>query len=157
MKKLLSIFLIIPLFSLGQIFNLNDSTFKVNSVLITNRIFFDHNKESIRPESSPFLDSLVQFLNKNKVIYIEIGNYNNNDLSTKTASKCLTCKRAESIRGYLILKGIDADRLFAIGHMNKVPYVTKSKKNNLKTKDSTTNVSPLNRRTEFKIIQIKDN
>lgn len=102
----------------SQHYNLKDTLTRPGDRYITYSIIFDLAKETIRPESYKFLDSVVTFLNDNKKITIEISNHCDERYS-KLSSTCLTCRRAKSIAGYLISKGINSNRLIQKGLMTQ--------------------------------------
>ncbi len=129
--------------SYAQKFTLQDSVFKNGDVLITYSITFDLNKAELKPESYAFLDSVASFLLHNKNVTLEISNHCDERWSDKY-STCLTCKRAKAIAEYLIFKGVESNRLVAIGYNDKKPLIKGAK---------TEEEHQKNRRSEFKILR----
>lgn len=129
--------------SYAQKFTLKDSVFKNGDVLITYSVTFDLNNSDIKPESFLFLDSVASFLIHNKNVTLEISNHCDERWSDKS-STCLTCKRAKAIVEYLILKGVESDRLVAVGYNDKKPLIKGAK---------TEEEHQKNRRSEFKILR----
>lgn len=132
-------------------------------------ILYDLGKWTLRPESMVSLDKLIETLNDNPNITIELSSHT--DFRGKPdANIVLSQKRAQSVVDYLISKGIEADRLIAVGYGQTVPN-TVSKKNAakysfLKDDDVLTEefikaitnkqdqevCHQINRRTEFKVL-----
>jgi outer membrane protein OmpA-like peptidoglycan-associated protein len=146
MKKiilLLTIIIAITTSCSSQRFGLKDSLIKPGDTYVTYDIAFDLAKETIRPESFKFLDSVVIFLKENNNLTIEISNHCDERYKDIYAT-CLTCKRAKSIADYLISKGIKADRLVANGYNATNPLIKGAK---------TEEEHQKNRRTEFKVLR----
>src|SRR5690606_37866824 len=78
-------------------------------------ITFDTGKATIRDESFPRLDSVVEYMTHKKNSRIEISGHTDNVGNAK-ANKLLSERRAKACRDYLILKGIDGGRMEASGH-----------------------------------------
>lgn len=103
-------------FSIAQSFNLDSDPLKVGDVYVSNpKIVFDLSKWSIRAESYPHLDSIADFLLKHDSLVVEIGIHTDTRGSDNYSMR-LDTKRAESIKEYLINKGIDSGRLYAKGY-----------------------------------------
>lgn len=102
---------------------------------------FDFDKANIRPESIPILLNAVQILTANPEIKIEVQGYTDN-LGSDGYNQRLSLKRAEAVRNYLIAKGINANRITAVGYGKSKPVAD----------NSTTEGRALNRRIEFKIL-----
>jgi outer membrane protein OmpA-like peptidoglycan-associated protein len=83
-------------------------------------ITFDTGKATIRSESFPRLDSVVEYMTHKKSSRIEISGHTDN-VGNPKANKTLSQKRAQACRDYLISKGIDGSRLQAIGHGDERP------------------------------------
>jgi len=113
--------------------------------IVTDPIFFDTNKATIKQESVPTLDQVVATMhNDRKIGLVEIGVHSdargNDDYNRE-----LSQKRADAIRDYLIAKGVDANRLRAKGYGETKPI------------DKRANAAAWakNRRTELLILQRK--
>jgi OmpA-OmpF porin, OOP family len=83
-------------------------------------ITFDTGKATIRAESFPRLDSVVEYMTHKKSARIEISGHTDN-VGNPKANKALSEKRAQACRDYLISKGIDGSRLTAIGYGDERP------------------------------------
>ena len=135
-------------------------------------VYYDVAKWDLRPESRKALDGLIQILNENPTIVIELGSHTDSRPIPMT-NDTLSQHRAESVVEYLMSKGIDKERLKAVGYGQRDPrillkntgsfkagdilddnFIDKLKNN--KTKEE---AHQLNRRTEFKVLRtnyIKD-
>ena len=76
---------------------------------------FDTGKATIRPESLPRLDVVVEFMKHKKSARVEISGHTDN-VGNPKSNKALSAKRAEACRAYLISMGIDGSRITAVGH-----------------------------------------
>ncbi len=117
---------------------------KKGARVVLNNIFFETNKYDLKNESKVELNKLIDFLNNNKNVAIEIGGHTDNtggrDLNVK-----LSDNRAKSVYNYLIQNGIDASRLSYKGYADDEPIAS----------NETIKGRAKNRRTEFKIVEIK--
>jgi outer membrane protein OmpA-like peptidoglycan-associated protein len=81
---------------------------------------FDTAKATIRPESFPRLDAVVEFMVHKKNARVEISGHTDN-VGNANANKTLSEKRAQACRNYIVSKGIDKKRLDAIGFGDEHP------------------------------------
>jgi OmpA-OmpF porin, OOP family len=86
-------------------------------------ITFDTAKATIRPESFPRLDVLVDFMTHKKSARVEISGHTDN-VGKPKANKTLSAKRAQSCRAYVISKGIDGSRIDAVGYGDERPIAS---------------------------------
>lgn len=103
-------------------------------------VHFDTDKATLRPESYTELTELLDYLRRHPGIMIEIAGHTDNT-GTEARNQVLSQDRANSIRKYLIGKGIPATRLTAKGYGSSEPVATND---NAEGKQ-------LNRRTEIRI------
>ncbi len=82
--------------------------------LILDGVNFDTAKATIRPESFPRLDTVVDFMVHKKDARVEISGHTDNVGKAK-ANKTLSEQRAQACRDYIVSKGIDKKRLDAVG------------------------------------------
>ena len=117
--------------------------------IILDNVFYDFNKSSLREESFPSLDKLVDMLNQYSEIIIEISAHTDNIGNEKYNQK-LSEARAKSVVKYLVSKGIDPSRLQSKGYGSTQPVAPN------KNDDGTDNPEgrQKNRRTEFKILKL---
>lgn len=90
---------------------------------ILNNLYFDANKSEIKPESTDELDLLYAFLLSNPDIEIEIGGHTNGLCSEDFCLK-LSRDRAEAVKKFLVAKGIDEDRISAVGYGSRFPIAS---------------------------------
>jgi outer membrane protein OmpA-like peptidoglycan-associated protein len=107
-------------------------------IKITQQIHFAFSKSEIRSISFPVLDAVVEALVQNPKIKIEVQGHTDN-VGNKQFNKRLSQDRANSVRTYLIKKGIAADRLVAVGYGMDKPAVPNDSDRN----------RALNRRVQF--------
>ena len=81
---------------------------------------FDTAKATIRPESFPHLDAVVDFMAHKKDARVEISGHTDN-VGNAQANKTLSEKRAQACRNYIVSKGIDKKRLDAVGYGDEHP------------------------------------
>ncbi len=75
---------------------------------------FDFNKSTLRPEAYPILDNAVEILLTHPQVNVDIVGHTDQVGSDKNNDK-LSVQRAESVKKYLIAKGVDASRLTTVG------------------------------------------
>lgn len=114
--------------------------------LIQNKIYYDFEKWSIRPDAAEELDRLVTILNENPDLKIEVGAHTDSRAS-KAYNQKLSEKRARAAVNYLVSKGISRKRLVAKGYgeTQLLNHCAKGVKCSIEEHAQ-------NRRTEFKII-----
>jgi len=110
-----------------------------NAVVLEN-VFFDSDSYALKENSKIELGKLVSFLNLNPELDIEIGGHTD-DVGNDADNLSLSKNRAESVKGFLIESGIEADRVNAVGYGETSP---------LESNDTAAGKA-INRRTEFKI------
>lgn len=74
-------------------------------------IYFDFDKSNIRENQVYYLDSNVAILKENPALKIVLGGHAD-ERGTKEYNIKLSTRRAETVKKYLIEKGIDAGRIF---------------------------------------------
>jgi outer membrane protein OmpA-like peptidoglycan-associated protein len=85
------------------------------AIRINQKIFFEFDRAVIRPVSFPILDTVAQVLRDYPDISVEIQGHTDSQ-GNDAYNERLSQSRAESVREYLINKGIDAGRLTARGY-----------------------------------------
>jgi outer membrane protein OmpA-like peptidoglycan-associated protein len=91
--------------------------------LILAGVNFDTAKATIRPESYPQLDTVVDFMVHKKNARVEISGHTDNVGNAK-ANKTLSEKRAQACRNYIVSKGVDKKRLDALGFGDQRPIAS---------------------------------
>ena len=75
---------------------------------------FDFNKATLRPEAFPILNNAVEILLNHPDVSVDIVGHTDQVGSDKSNDK-LSLQRAESVKKYLIAKGVAASRLGTVG------------------------------------------
>ncbi|MDX9883866.1 MAG: OmpA family protein [Prolixibacteraceae bacterium] len=114
------------------------------SVTVLRNIFFDTGSSQLLPESRIELNKLVDFLNRNPSLHIEIGGHTDN-VGGEQFNLELSARRAESVCRFLIRSGIGENRLSSHGYGFSQP---------LESNDTEAGRA-VNRRTEFRIVELK--
>jgi OmpA-OmpF porin, OOP family len=86
-------------------------------------IFFETGLSTIRKESFPALNELVEALKAKSTVVIEIGGHTDN-VGNPESNQKLSTDRAKAVRDYLIKKGIEPKRLIAVGYGDTQPVVS---------------------------------
>jgi outer membrane protein OmpA-like peptidoglycan-associated protein len=81
---------------------------------------FATGKAKLTPDSYERLDSVVDYMTHKKTARIEIAGHTDNT-GKKSANKKLSQERADAVRDYLVSKGVDADRIKAVGYGDEKP------------------------------------
>ncbi|MDR0971559.1 MAG: OmpA family protein [Bacteroidales bacterium] len=112
-----------------------------NESVVMKNIFFQTNKADLLETSIAELNTLLKLLEENPSISIEISGHTDNT-GDKQYNMSLSLKRATSVKNFLEEKGINPNRLKAVGFGDEKPL------NNNTTEEE----KAQNRRTEFRII-----
>jgi outer membrane protein OmpA-like peptidoglycan-associated protein len=107
-----------------------------------NNIFFDFAKATLTAESSHELDRILPYFKKFPNLKIEISGHTD-AVGSDAANQQLSEDRANSVREYLIRKGVRIDKIEAVGYGEAVPVAT----------NDTDEGRQLNRRVEFKVLE----
>ena len=119
----------------------------LEKVTVLENIYYDLAKSDIRPDAALELDKLVKILKDNPTIRIELSSHTDSR-SGDDYNLALSQVRAQSAVDYLVSQGIASDRLVAKGYGE-----TQLRIQNAQTEED----HQTNRRTEFKVIEIKGN
>ncbi|WPP51086.1 OmpA family protein [Catalinimonas niigatensis] len=107
-----------------------------------NNIFFDYDKASLRPESYPELDKVVEFMQGNPKLEVEIAGHTD-DRGSDVYNEQLSQGRAEAVVKYLTDHWIESQRVRAKGYGESKPEVSNDNDENRQ----------VNRRVEFTILK----
>jgi len=119
-----------------------DDVVKIDVPIVLEGITFESGKSDITPESAIVLEGALNTLTTYSDIIVEIGGHTDN-VGSASSNYMLSQRRADSVRQWLILRGIKPDRIIAKGYGEDNPRVPN---------DSSAN-RRLNRRIEFKRIR----
>lgn len=114
--------------------------------VVLNPIYFDFDKWNIRPDAAAELDRLVAVMNKYPDLKISAESHTD-VRGPESYNQTLSQKRAESMRDYIISKGIDTSRISGLGKGESEPAV--SCEGSACSKED----HQLNRRCAFKIVK----
>lgn len=109
-------------------------------------IFFETGKATIKKVSYKSLDAVVDILKSDPSLYADIEGHTDNVQPKSFTNMDLSQRRAESVRDYLISKGIAADRLSATGFGETHPVAD----------NATPQGRAVNRRTVIKLRNYKE-
>lgn len=114
--------------------------------IVLRNVYFDLDKAFIRDDAKPSLDSVYNILKANPNIKIELSSHTDSRAPDAYNLK-LSQRRADSSKAYLVEKGIDPERIVAVG------YGESQLLNDCDDGVPCTEIEhQINRRTEFKII-----
>jgi len=118
----------------------------VDDKIILNKIYFDLDKSTIRPDAALELDRLVSLMNKYPALGVKAETFA--DIrGSDSYNLALTQRRAESLVSYVVSKGIDSSRLSAEGRGEAMAL------NNCDTQKCTEQQYEDSRRSEFTIVK----
>ena len=103
---------------------------------------FETGKANLEESAYGVLDELVAYLNRKDDEKIELGGHTDN-VGTAAKNKVLSQDRANTVRAYLLTKGIDPSRVTAVGYGMSKPVAS----------NATADGRAQNRRTEVTILQ----
>lgn len=105
-------------------------------------VYFDTNKSELKPESNEAMDRLLALLALNDELKIEIHGHTD-DVGEEESNMTLSQARANAVKDVLIKRGINPERISAIGFGESKPVAD----------NSTSQGRAKNRRTEFVIVK----
>lgn len=114
---------------------------KLDNLLKIRNIEFVFTSDKLTKSGKITIDEVYEILAKYENMKIEIAGHTDS-IGTQKNNKYLSQNRADSVKHYLVLKGIKSDRLNAVGYGESKPLV---KNNSSKNRQ-------INRRVEFKIL-----
>ena len=118
-----------------------DIQFMPAKTFVLDNCNFDFGKATLQPSSYQVLDELVAYLVRKDDENIEIGGHTDN-VGTAQKNLLLSQERANTVRAYLLTKGIDPSRVTAKGYGYTVPVAD----------NKTESGRAQNRRTEVKVL-----
>lgn len=118
----------------------------LEKAIVLDNIYYDLDKAEIRSDAAAELDKLVKILKDNPAIRIELSSHTDSR-SSDAYNLDLSQRRAQSAVDYIVSKGVASERLVAKGY-GETQLIIKDAK--------TEEEHQTNRRTEFKVIEIKE-
>jgi OmpA-OmpF porin, OOP family len=108
--------------------------------------FFDFDKSTLKPEAKAVLDDLAGKLNTiNLEVIIAVGH--TDSIGSDAYNQKLSVRRADSVKAYLVSKGIEPNRIYTEGKGKKQPIAP----NTINGKDNPAGRAK-NRRVEIEIV-----
>ncbi len=114
---------------------------EIGAQLVLEDIHFEHDKSDLLPSSFKSLNNLLMLMEKKDQLSIEISGHTSS-VGAYKHNVNLSAKRAEAVRKFLILNGIEVERIEVKGHGPDFPIAD----------NSTEEGQALNRRVELKIL-----
>lgn len=118
-----------------------DIEFEPPKSFVLDNCNFETGKADLQPGSYAVLDELVEYLKRKDDERVEIGGHTDN-IGKAEANMILSQNRANTVRAYLLMKGISPDRVTAKGYGMDEPI----------EENDTAEGRAKNRRTEVKIL-----
>jgi len=118
----------------------------INQAIRLNNIYYDLDDWKILPEAEQDLNTIINLMNKYTDMVIELSSHTDSQ-GVSTYNEKLSQKRAESAKQYIVNKGIDPNRIKAVGYGESI--ILNRCSNGVRCSDDE---HRYNRRTEFKII-----
>jgi outer membrane protein OmpA-like peptidoglycan-associated protein len=122
--------------------NPEDDVIKMDVPIVLEGITFETGKSDITPESEVVLQGALKTMKTYPDIIIEISGHTD-DVGSASSNQALSQRRADSVRFWLISKGVQPDRIIAKGYGEEFPRVPNTTSENKR----------MNRRIEFKRIR----
>lgn len=119
-----------------------DIQFEAPKSFVLENCNFESGKATLVPGAYAVLDELVEYLNRKEDERIEIGGHTDN-VGKAEANMILSTNRANTVRAYLLTRGITPERLTSKGYGMTVPIAENDNEEGRR----------MNRRTEVKITE----
>lgn len=114
---------------------------KTDKLVLGDAVLFDVGSEKLKEEAKPLLDKVSEHLKKSAGTKLEISGHTDN-VGPDEVNKTLSEKRAESVKAYLVAKGLNKSRFTTVGKGASQPI----------TSNATEDGRARNRRVEFKVV-----
>lgn len=131
-------------------FTLGLKRFEKNKAYALGNVYYEYDKFDLTPASKVVLDTLYDLMKENPALVIELSSHTDGKGADKY-NMDLSQKRAESCVEYVVGRGIDKDRIVAKGYGKTMPIAPNTKPDGSDNPEGRAK----NRRTEFKIIDVK--
>ena len=124
--------------------------FEIGQAIKLENIYYDYDKWDIRPDAARELDKMVRIINDNPDLLFELSSHTDSR-GAELYNLVLSDARANSAVNYLIQSGADPERIEARGYGEE--FLINTCANGRRCAEEEHQV---NRRTEFKVVAIKD-
>lgn len=111
-------------------------------VVVFGDTHFEYNESVLSEEAKALLDNDVQGLKENPQIHVRMAGYTSAE-GTEQDNQQLSERRANSVRDYLIQKGIAEDRITIIGYGKTRPALFEATPANINSKEAHANMRVL--------------
>lgn len=118
-----------------------DIQFEAPKSFVLDNCTFETGKATLQSDAYTVIDELVEYLKRKEEERIEVGGHTDN-VGKPDANMLLSNNRANTVRAYLLTKGVAPDRVTAKGYGSTAPIA----------ENTTAEGRGLNRRTEVKIL-----
>jgi outer membrane protein OmpA-like peptidoglycan-associated protein len=118
-----------------------DIQFEPPKSFVLDNCTFETGKAELKPESYAVLDELVEYLKRKDDEIIEVGGHTDN-VGKAAANLILSTNRANTVRAYLLMKGVAPERVTSKGYGMTEPIA----------ENDSPDGRQMNRRTEVKIL-----
>lgn len=115
--------------------------YELPKVYTLDNVYFDTGKATLKPSSYKALDNLASVMINKSKLKIEVAGHTDNE-GSEDSNLRLSQARAESVKAYVIKKGVDASRMIAKGYGESKPIAS----------NETIEGRQKNRRTEVRIL-----
>jgi len=92
----------------------------VERTIILDDVLFDFDKSNIKPEAGTILDRLVAFMTENKDRRANLAGHTDN-VGTDAYNQALSERRVNSVKDFVVKKGIDSSRISGQGFGESKP------------------------------------
>ena len=94
--------------------------YELPKTYVLESVYFDTGKASLKPASYKALNNLVELLKSKKSLVIEIGGHTDN-VGSAESNQALSKKRADSVKRYLVSKGVTSSQVKTKGYGDTQP------------------------------------
>jgi len=123
-----------------------EEVYEINQPIRLNNIYYDFDDDKILPDAEQDLQTLYELLLEYEDMIIELSSHTDAQ-GPDGYNRKLSSRRANSAKKWLVEKGINSDRIEAVGYGEK--FILNQCENGVECSDDE---HRFNRRTEFKII-----
>ena len=113
----------------------------LDKLLFENKITFERKSSNVTTESIKVIENIAKILNENPAFKLEIAGHTDSR-GKDSLNKQISQDRALSVANILISKGVDKQRVSAVGYGEEFPIA----------QDDENGLSEINRRVEFNIL-----